>query len=67
MVETVAILSVQVTDVSASRRFLVRRHYWHSQREVARTLEWKCTLMTWGGPVLALVSLYFFLGIEKLF
>jgi hypothetical protein len=40
---------------------------WRSQREVARTLGWKSTLMIWGGPVLALVSLYFFLGIEKLF
>ncbi|MGO9086881.1 MAG: hypothetical protein ACLQBK_16790 [Candidatus Sulfotelmatobacter sp.] len=40
---------------------------WRSQREVARTLGWKSTLMIWGGPVLALVSLYIFLGIEKLF
>ena len=40
---------------------------WRSQREVARTLGWKCTLMIWGGPVLALLSLYIFLGIEKLF
>jgi len=40
---------------------------WRSQKEVARTLGWKCTLMIWGGPVLALFSLYIFLGIEKLF
>jgi hypothetical protein len=40
---------------------------WRSQREVARTLEWKSTLMIWGGPVLALLSLYVFLSIEKLF
>jgi hypothetical protein len=40
---------------------------WRSQREVASSLGWKCTLMIWGGPVLALISLYFFLGIEKLF
>jgi len=39
---------------------------WRSQREVARALGWKCTLMIWGGPVLTLLSLYFFLGIEKL-
>jgi len=39
---------------------------WRSQREVARSLGWKCTLMIWGGPVLTLLSLYFFLGIEKL-
>ena len=39
---------------------------WRSQREVARTLGWKCTLMIWGGPVLALLSLYIFLSVEKL-
>ncbi|HKH99787.1 MAG TPA: GIDE domain-containing protein [Candidatus Sulfotelmatobacter sp.] len=39
---------------------------WRSQREVARSLAWKCTLMIWGGPALALVSLYFFLGVEHL-
>jgi len=39
---------------------------WRSQREVARTLGWKCTLMIWGGPTLALLSLYIFLAIEKL-
>jgi hypothetical protein len=31
---------------------------WRSQQEVARSLEWKCTLMIWGGPALALASLY---------
>jgi hypothetical protein len=31
---------------------------WRSQQEIARSLEWKCTLMIWGGPALALVSLY---------
>lgn len=40
---------------------------WRSQREVARALGWKCMLMIWGGPVLALLSLYFFLGIRALF
>ena len=40
---------------------------WRSQQEVARALGWKCTLMIWGGPALALLSLYFFLGIENLF
>jgi hypothetical protein len=39
---------------------------WRSQKEVARSLEWKSALMIWGGPALALISLYFFLGIEKL-
>jgi hypothetical protein len=40
---------------------------WRSQQEVARSLGWKCTLMIWGGPALALLSLYFFLGIKSLF
>jgi E3 Ubiquitin ligase len=31
---------------------------WRSQRELANSLGWKCTLMIWGGPALALVSLY---------
>ena len=39
---------------------------WRSQKEVARSLGWKCTLMIWGGPALALLCLYFFLGIERL-
>ena len=40
---------------------------WRSQQEVARSLGWKCMLMIWGGPALALLSLYFFLGIRSLF
>ncbi len=40
---------------------------WRSQKEVTRSLGWKCTLMIWGGPALALLSLYFFLGIKNLF
>jgi hypothetical protein len=39
---------------------------WRSQQEVARSLGWKCALMIWGGPALALLCLYFFLGIEQL-
>jgi hypothetical protein len=39
---------------------------WRSQQEVARSLGWKCTLMIWGGPALALLSLYLFLGREGL-
>jgi hypothetical protein len=31
---------------------------WRSQRELANSLDWKCTLMIWGGPVLTLLSLY---------
>ncbi len=40
---------------------------WRSQKELACSLGWKCTLMIWGGPALALLSLYFFLGIKNLF
>jgi hypothetical protein len=39
---------------------------WRSQQEVARSLGWKCALMIWGGPALALLSLYFFLNVEHL-
>lgn len=39
---------------------------WRSQQEVARSLGWKCTLMIWGGPMLALLSLYVFLQTENL-
>lgn len=31
---------------------------WRSQREIARALGWKSTLMIWGGPALTLVSAY---------
>jgi len=31
---------------------------WRSQRDVARSLGWKCSFMIWGGPAIALISLY---------
>lgn len=31
---------------------------WQSQRDVLKTLNWKSTLMIWGGPVLALLCFY---------
>jgi hypothetical protein len=34
---------------------------WRSQRDVARSLEWKCILMIWGGPALILLSVYMLL------
>jgi hypothetical protein len=46
---------------SNNKTFLIS---WRSQQEVARSLGWKCALMIWGGPGLALASLYVFLGIE---
>lgn len=39
---------------------------WRSQRDLARSLGWKCTLMIWGGPALALLSLYVLLAIMHL-
>lgn len=31
---------------------------WQSQRDIARSLGWKCTLMIWGGPALTILCLY---------
>lgn len=31
---------------------------WRSQKEIVRSLGWKCSLMIWGGPALAILSLY---------
>jgi len=39
---------------------------WRSQRDLARSLAWKCSLMIWGGPILALLSLYILLNIAHL-
>jgi hypothetical protein len=39
---------------------------WRSQREVARSLGWKCALMIWCGPSLSLLCLYLILSIEHL-
>ncbi len=39
---------------------------WRSQRELANSLGWKCALMIWGGPALALASLYLLLNITHL-
>ena len=39
---------------------------WRSQQEIARSLGWKCILMIWGGPVLALLSVYYFLAVRNL-
>lgn len=39
---------------------------WRSQREVARSLGWKSTVMIWGGAALVLFALYIFLGINNL-
>lgn len=39
---------------------------WRSQREIARSLGWKCTLMIWGGPALTLLCLYGLLTLTHL-
>ncbi len=39
---------------------------WRSQRDLARSLAWKCALMIWGGPALALLSLYLLLALTHL-
>jgi hypothetical protein len=39
---------------------------WRSQRDLARSLGWKCTLMIWGGPTLVLLSLYALLTLAHL-
>jgi hypothetical protein len=49
---------------SNNKTFLIS---WRSQQDVARSLGWKCTLMIWGGPVLALLSLYVLLNLNQLF
>jgi hypothetical protein len=46
-----------------NRTFLIS---WRSQQEVARSLGWRCTLMIWGGPALALFTLYIILSLRPL-
>jgi hypothetical protein len=38
---------------------------WRSQREIARSLGWKCALMIWGGPALTLLCLYLLLALTN--
>ena len=39
---------------------------WRSQEEIARSLRWKSNLLIWGGPVVALLSLYLLLNTRGL-
>jgi hypothetical protein len=39
---------------------------WRSQRDLAHSLQWKCSLMIWGGPTLVLISLYALLTLTHL-
>jgi E3 ubiquitin ligase len=54
---------VVVTKGTNNKAFMIS---WRSQRDVARSLGWKCALMIWGGPAISLLSLYVLLGILKL-
>ena len=45
-----------------NRTFLIS---WRSQKDIVSSLGWKCALMIWGGPVLALLSLYVIFQIAK--
>ena len=39
---------------------------WRSQKEIVSSLGWKCALMIWGGPALALLSLYVIFQIARI-
>jgi hypothetical protein len=56
---------VVLTKGTNDKAFMIS---WRSQREVARSLGWKCTLMIWGGPVVVVVvvSLYLLVGVMRL-
>jgi hypothetical protein len=54
---------VVLTKGINNKTFLIS---WRSQREVARSLGWRCALMIWGGPALALLCLYFILSVEHI-
>jgi hypothetical protein len=54
---------VLLTKGTNNKAFMIS---WRSQRDVARSLGWKCTLMIWGGPVLSLLSLYVLLNFLRL-
>jgi hypothetical protein len=55
--------SVVLMKGASNKTFMIS---WRSQQDVARALGWKCTLMIWGGPALALLSLYVVLNVEHL-
>lgn len=48
---------------SNDKTFLIS---WRSQRAVARTLGWKSAGLIWGGALLAIISVYYFLDAESL-
>jgi hypothetical protein len=54
---------VVLTKGANNKAFMIS---WRSQRDVARSLAWKCTLMIWGGPALSLLCLYILLNSLRL-
>lgn len=56
--------SVVLTKGESNKTFLIS---WRSQREVVASLGWKSVVMIWGGPILAVLSLYLFLSTENMF
>jgi E3 Ubiquitin ligase len=54
--------AVVLTKGTKNKEFMIS---WRSQREVAGSLAWKCMVMIWGGPVLAVVSLYALVGMLR--
>ncbi len=61
--EFVAVPSVVLMKGTNNKTFLIS---WRSQQELARSLGWKCAAMIWGGPALALLSLYLMLKLSHL-
>ncbi|HVI10286.1 MAG TPA: GIDE domain-containing protein [Candidatus Binatia bacterium] len=55
--------AVVVTRGRNNPTFLIS---WRSQRDLAKSMGWQCSLMIWGGPVLALACLYGLLEILHL-
>ena len=55
--------AVVLTKGSNNKTFLIS---WRGQQDVARALGWKCAVFILGGPILFLLSAYFFLSIRQL-
>jgi hypothetical protein len=55
---------VVLTKGTNNKAFMIS---WRSQREVAGSLAWKCMAMIWGGPVIAMLSLYLLVGMLRFF
>ena len=56
--------AVVLTKGTNNKAFMIS---WRSQREVTGSLVWKCMVMIWGGPVLAVGSLYVLIEMLRAF